>query len=76
MNDMPKGMKKCPEEIKHQIYDISGPFTQYLNGRMDLNSDFNKRLVRRDALRMEWKGDYSELFDSSSYEHETINHDF
>ena len=62
MNDKPKGMKKCPTELKDYIFDIAGPLTKYLNGRMELSSNFNKRLIRRDAILMQWKGDYSELF--------------
>ena len=70
MNDQRKGMKKCPEEIKRQIYHLAGPFTKYLNGRLELSSEFNKRLIRRDAILMGWKGDYSELFSFAGY------HDF
>ena len=69
MNDQRKGMKNCPEEIKRQIYHLAGPLTKWLNGRMELSSNFNKRLIRRDAIQMQWKGDYSELFsfDSDGY---------
>ena len=62
MNDQRKGMKKCPEEIKRQIYHLAGPLTKYLNGRMELSPDSSDRLIRRDAIQIEWRGDYSELF--------------
>ena len=57
MNDKPKGMKKCPTELKDYIYNLAGPLTKYLNGRMELISELNKRLIRRDAILMQWKGD-------------------
>ena len=70
MNNQRKGMKKCPEEIKRQIYHLAGPFTKYLNGRLELSSEFNKRLIRREAIQMGWKGDYSDLFSSTDgYDH-------
>ena len=57
-----KGMKTLPVELKDYIYDIAGPLAKYLHGRLDLSSNFNKRLIRRDAIGIGWKGDYSELF--------------
>ena len=65
MTDQRKGMKKCPTELKDYIYDLAGALTKYLNGRMELNSNFNKRLIRRDAILMGWRGEYSELFERS-----------
>ena len=58
-------MKKCPEEIKYAIFKLAGPLTKYLNGRMDLSSEFDKRLIRRDAIQIGWRGEYSELFISA-----------
>ena len=70
MNDQRKGMKNCPEEIKRQIYHLAGPLTKWLNGRMELSSNFNKRFIRREAILLQWRGDYSELFSFDGY------HDF
>ena len=61
-----KGMKKLPVELKDCIYDLAGPLAKYLNGRLYLSSTFNKRLIRRDAIRIGWRGNYSELFGTSS----------
>ena len=68
MNDKSKGMNKCPEEIKRQIFKLAGPLTKWLNGQMELISEFNKRLIRRDAILMQWKRDYSELFSFAGYD--------
>ena len=58
------GFNDLPEELKRFIFKLAGPLTQYLNDRLDLTSTFNKRLIRRDAISMGWRGDYSELFDT------------
>ena len=67
MNDQRKGMKKCPTELKDYIFDIAGPLTKWLNGRMELSSEFNKRLIRRDAIQIGWKGDYGVVFECDGY---------
>lgn len=54
-------MKKLPVELKDYIDDIAGPLTKYLGGRLALS--FNtKRLIRRDAFPIGWKGNYIDLF--------------
>ena len=66
MNDQRKGMNKCPTELKDYIFDIAGPLSKWLNGRMELSSNFNKRLIRREAILLQWRGDYSKLFSFDS----------
>ena len=68
MTDQRKGMKKCPTELKDYIFKLAGPLTNYLNGRLDMNSNFNKRLIRRDAILMGWRGEYSKLFECSDHD--------
>ena len=42
MNDQRNGIEKCAEEIKCAIYDFDGPLTKYLNGQLDMDSEFQR----------------------------------
>ena len=61
-------MKKLPLELKDYIYDIAGPFSKYLRRRIDLSPTVNKRLIRRDAIQMGWRGDYSDMFEFKKHD--------
>ena len=64
---------KLPEELICEIYNLAGPLTKWLNGRMKLNPMRNKRLIRRDAVLLGWKGDYSHLFECNPGDESELN---